>query len=56
MIYIGAVKINCWKEDIESKYPLYKHDIPDGDAMDIGKVGEGGTVNTDTCNAARKTR
>ena len=24
--------------------------------MNIGKLGEGGAVNTDTCNAARKTR
>ena len=56
MIRRRAGRLNCWKEVIEIKYPLYKHDISDDDAMSIGKLGEGGTVNTDTCNAARKTR
>eukprot|EP00957_Ditylum_brightwellii_P059322 4503180-Ditylum_brightwellii.AAC.2 len=37
-------------------YPDYVHDIPDALLMDIGKLGGGGAITTDTCNSACKTR
>ena len=30
--------------------------IPQPDSINIGKLGEGGTITTDTCNAAQKVR
>ena len=41
---------------IEEIYPLYCHDIPVPDEINIGKLSKGGAVTSDTCNAARKTR
>jgi hypothetical protein len=37
-------------------YPNSIHDIPLPSAMNIGKLGSGGAVTSDTSNGARKTR
>ena len=35
-------------------YPSYDHDIPNIDQVNISKLHNGGAVNSDTCNGARK--
>ena len=56
MIGRGAKRLERWKEVLSKNYPSYQHDIPTIVDMNIGKLGNGGTVNSDTCNTARKTR
>ena len=36
-------------------FPNHPHDIPGAHEMNIGKLGSGGAVTSDTCNAALKT-
>ena len=42
-----------WKEVHEAKFGADTHNIPDSSELDIAKLN-GATVNSDTCNAARK--
>ena len=49
-------RLKRWAEVIEKMYPDYDHDIPVANQLNIGKLGNGGAVTSDTCNAARKTR
>ena len=48
-----------WKEVTESEFPN-RPDlldlIPSSESINIDKLGEGGAINTDTCNAAQKNR
>ena len=56
MLKRGAHRTMRWREVIEKMYPSYKHDIPDDNEINTSKLGEGGAINSDTCNTARKTR
>ena len=38
------------------EFPNYIHSLPTPDEIDISKLGNGGAITTDTCNAAMKTR
>jgi hypothetical protein len=41
---------------VEEKCPEKLDNLPSPDGIDIGKLGDGGVVMTDTCNAAQKLR
>ena len=41
-------------EVLKDKFPGCIHSIPSPDQIDIQKLGNGGCITTDTCNAARK--
>ena len=56
MISRGGERLKRWAEVCKREYPTYEHNIPKDIGMNIGKLSCGGTVNSDTCNAARKTR
>ena len=56
MISKGGERLKRWAKVIAERYPGYQHDIPEDCGMDIGKLSSGGGLNSDTCNAARKTR
>lgn len=56
MISKGGERLNRWTKVCKERYPGYEHDIPKDCGMNLGKLSSGGTVNSDTCNAARKTR
>ena len=56
MIKRGETYLQRWEETTKRMYPSYNHDIPPSCAMNIGKLGSGGAVTSDTCNSARKTR
>ena len=47
----------CWRDITKFEFPG-RPDlldmIPQPDSIDIDKLGEGGTITTDTCNAAKK--
>ena len=56
MLSKGGDRLNRWAQVCEERYPGYAHDIPKDCGMNLRKLSSGGSVNTDTCNAARKTR
>ena len=56
MIRCGGRRLQRWAEVIKQQFPDYVHDIPPPSAMNIGKLGSGGAITSDTCNGARKTR
>ena len=56
MLEQGGQRLKRWKEVIEAKFPSFKHDISTDKEVNIGKLGDGGAVTTDTCNSAKKTR
>ena len=56
MLEVGGHRLQRWTEVTSRMYPAYDHDIPSSSAMDIGKLGSGGAITTDTCNPAQKTR
>mmetsp|Transcript_13403 Transcript_13403/g.29103 ORF Transcript_13403/g.29103 Transcript_13403/m.29103 type:complete len:910 (+) Transcript_13403:516-3245(+) len=56
MISTAGQRLERWTEVMEEMYPDYIHNIPDPSSMNIGKLGYGGALTTDTCNGARKTR
>ena len=41
---------------VNREFPNYVHSLPSPDEIDIVKLGKGGAITTDTCNAAMKTR
>ena len=41
---------------VNCEFPNYVHSLPSPDEIDIVKLGKGGAITTDTCNAAMKTR
>ena len=41
---------------VNCKFPNYVHSLPSPDEINIVKLGKGGAITTDTCNAAMKTR
>ena len=41
---------------VNREFPNYVHSLPTPDEIDIAKLGNGGAITTDTCNAALKTR
>ena len=49
-------RLQRWRQTIEKMYSNYIYNIPDIKSLDIGKLGKGGAITTDTCNGARKTR
>ena len=55
MVQRGAKRLERWSEKMKAIYPTYKHDIPPPNQMNLYKLGAGGAVTSDTCNAARKT-
>ena len=40
---------------LKHSHPSYQHNIPDPRSMNIGKLGIGGALTSDTCNGAGKT-
>ena len=56
MIKRGGKHLQHWEATMKNIYPSYNHDIPPSSAMNIGKLGSGGAVTSDTCNSARKSR
>ena len=48
-----ALYLSRWALLHESMFGA-THDIPSSTELTIGKLGQGGAVTTDTCNAARK--
>ena len=52
----GGKRLHRWVHKMEKMYPAINHDIPPASAMNIGKLGYGGVVTSDTCNSVRKTR
>ena len=44
-----------WRDFCDKIFPDYTHDIPNPEQVNLAKLN-GGYINTDTCNAARKTR
>ena len=43
-----------WADECKRMYPDYKHDIPPASELSLAKLGDGGIVSTDTCNAAQR--
>ena len=43
-----------WASICKRLFPDYCHDIPDPSSIDVTTLASGGTVNTDTCNTAKK--
>ncbi len=43
-----------WASKCKKMYPDYDHDIPPASELTLAKLGDGGIVSTDTCNAAQK--
>ena len=43
-------------EVVNREYPNCNFDLPSPKSIDIGKLGQGGVITTDTCNSAQKTR
>ena len=43
-------------EELKEKCPDSVESIPTPDGIDVNKLGDGGVVMTDTCNAAQKIR
>ena len=56
MIKQGGYRLQRWSDTIKKLFSTYKHDIPPPSTMDIGKLGYGGAITSDTCNSAQKTR
>ena len=52
-------RLKRWKEVTKREFPDRPdllHLIPDPDSINIDKLGDGGTIATNTCNAAQKVR
>ena len=45
-----------WADLLGHSHPSYQNDIPDPSSMNIGKLGSGGDLMSDTCNGQIKTR
>ena len=41
---------------MEHSHPSYQHNIPYPSSINIGNLGSGGALTSDTCNGSRKTR
>ena len=54
MIKQGGHRLQRWSDTINKIFPTYKHAIPLASATDIGKLGYGGAIKSDTCNFAQK--
>ena len=48
--------LQLWAEVLDNFNPLYQNDIPDPSSMNIGKLGRGSDLTSDTCNGERKNR
>ena len=51
----GASSLEHWKEEMAKRCPKVQHDMLCGTELNVGKLGFGEAVATDTCNAALKT-
>ena len=49
-------RLQWWEEVSYHSNPSYQNDIPDPISMNIGKLGSGGALTSDTCDGARRTR
>ena len=56
MIERGRKSLDWWATVIQEVHPTYKHDIPPGTSINIGKLSDGGALTSDTCNFSRKPR
>ena len=52
----GGQRLEVWGEEMATRHPDAKHDIPRATALNIAKLGGAGAISTDTCNQARKLR
>ena len=50
------MRLSCLIHVVNGEFPNYVHSLPTPDEIDIVKLGKGGAITTDTCNAAMKTR
>ncbi len=50
----GRQWLEKWSSKCKRMYPDYDHDIPPASELTLAKLGDGGIVSTDTCNAAQK--
>ena len=49
-------RLDQWATVLQREYPDSTYKIPNGKELHIGKLGFGGAITTDTCNAAQKTK
>ena len=50
-------RLNQLHDVLEKKYPKYdRSSLPVADDIDLSKLGQGGTITTDTCSTAQKLR
>ena len=55
-INLLKTRLDCLHEVLKGEFPKHIHSLPTSDSIDIAKLGSGGAITTDTCNAALKTR
>ena len=51
----GAI-LEQWSVILKREFPGCQDEIPQSKELNIGKLGSGGAITADTCNAVQKTR